>query len=163
MWHISKKVPFTPESFRGEETEKRRENKREKEPVMKEKKPLRDQWLTIRLSKEEEALLLTLCKKTTCRSLSEYGRNVLLKDPVIVLHRNASADEFLEEMVGLKKELNAIGNNFNQAVHRLHTLDKTPEVKLWVLMSESQRANLLKKTDEILQKANQIHQLWLQK
>lgn len=130
---------------------------------MKEKKHLRDRWLTIRLSKDEEATLLKLCRKTTSRSLSEYGRNVLLKEPVIVLHRNASADDFLEEMVGLKKELNAIGNNFNQAVHRLHTLDKTPEVKLWVLMSEKERANLLKKSEEILQKVSQIHQLWLQK
>jgi hypothetical protein len=130
---------------------------------MKEKNPLRNRWLTIRLSKDEEAHLLKLSRKTTCRSLSEYGRTVLLKEPVVVLYRNASADDFLEEMVLLKKELNAIGNNFNQAVHRLHTLDKIAEVKLWVLMSENQRANLLRKTDEILQKVNQIHQLWLQK
>ena len=130
---------------------------------MKEKTPRRDRWLTIRLSEEEEKTLLKLHRRTTCRSLSEYGRNVLLKNPVIVLYRNASADDFLEEMVHLKNELNAIGNNFNEAVHRLHTLDKTPEVRLWVLMSESQRFNLLKKTEEILQKLSQIHQQWLQK
>lgn len=128
---------------------------------MKEKKPLRNRWLTIRLSKEEEADLLKFSRKTTCQSLSEYGRSVLLKEPVVVRFRNGSADDFLEEMVGLKKELNAIGNNFNQAVHRLHTLDKIPEIKLWLLMSQDQRANLLKKTDEILQKLTQIHDLWL--
>ena len=130
---------------------------------MKDKKLLRDRWLTIRLSSAEEDTLLKLCKKTTCRSLSEYGRKVLLKEPVIVLYRNGSADDFLEEMVGLKKELNAIGNNFHQAVHRLHTFDKIPDVKLWLLMSESQRGALLKKTDEILQKLSQIHQLWSSK
>ena len=130
---------------------------------MTEKKPNLDRWLTIRLSKAEEDALLKLFRKTTCQSLSEYGRSILLKEPVVVLYRNASADDFLEEMVGLKKELNAIGKAFNQAFHRLHTLDKTPEVKLWLLMSESQRAALLKKTDEILQKVVQIHQLWLQK
>ena len=106
---------------------------------------------------------MNLWKKTTCQSLSEYSRNVLLKEPVTVRYRNASADDFLEEMVGLKKELNAIGNNFNQAVHGCTTLEKTPEVKLWLLMSESQRANLLKKTDDILQKVSQIHQRWSQK
>jgi hypothetical protein len=128
---------------------------------MKEKKLLRDRWLTIRLSKKEEADLQKLCKNTTCRSLSEYGRCVLLQEPVIVRYRNASADDFLEEMVLLKKELNAIGNNFNQAVHRLHTLDKTEELKLWLLMSESSRSALLKKTDEILQKVAQIGAVWL--
>ena len=143
--------------------EKTRSKKSEKEPVMKEKKPLRNRWLTIRLSKGEEAALIKLSHKTTCRSLSEYGRTVLLKEPVIVLHRNASADDFLEEMVVLKRELNAIGNNFNQAVHRLHMLDKTPEVKGWLLLTESQRSALLKKTDEILQKVIQIHASWLQK
>ena len=130
---------------------------------MKEKKPLRDRWLTIRLSKEEEASLLKLFRKTTCQSLSEYGRSILLKEPVVVLYRNASADDFLEEMVGLKKELNAIGNNFNQAVHRLHTLDKTGELKAWALTSENERTTLLKKTDEILQKVTELHSLWSQK
>ena len=143
--------------------EKTKNKNSEIEIVMKEKKPLRDRWLTIRLSSAEEDTLLKLCEKTTCRSLSEYGRKVLLKEPVVVLYRNGSADDFLEEMVGLKKELNAIGNNFNQAVHRLHTFDKFPDVKLWLLMSESQRGALLKKTEEILQKLSQIHQLWSSK
>ena len=66
-------------------------------------------------------------------------------------------------MVRLKKELNAIGNNFNQAVHRLHTLDHTGLLKHWIMMCEGQRDSLLKKTDEILQKAEQIYELWSQK
>ena len=130
---------------------------------MKEKKPIRDRWLTIRLSKDEEFDLLKRCRKTTCRSLSEYGRAVLLKEPVMVLHRNASADDFLEEIVGLKKELNAIGNNFNQLVHRLHSIDTAKEIKLWMLISENQRASLVKKTDQIFRKAEQIYLLWSQK
>lgn len=129
---------------------------------MKEKAPLRNRWLTIRLSQEEEKALLKLQAKTTCLSLSEYGRKVLLHEPVAVLIRNASADDFLEEMVGLKKELQAIGKNFNQAVQRLHTLDKTGDLKAWLLMSENQRTTLLKKIDEILQKLTQIHAQWLQ-
>lgn len=130
---------------------------------MKKEKHLRDRWLTIRLSKEEEALLLKLSEKTTCRSLSEYSRTILLKEPVIVRYRNASADDFLEEMVGLKKNLNAIGVNFNQAIRRLHTLDKIPEIKVWLLVNENIQKKVLQKTEEILQKATEIHQLWLQK
>lgn len=70
---------------------------------MKEKNTLRDRWLTIRLSKEEETALLKLCKKTTCRNLSEYGRKVLLKEPVIVRYRNASADDFFRRNGAFKK------------------------------------------------------------
>lgn len=131
--------------------------------MMKDKKPPRNRWLTIRLSPEEEKVLQDFCSKTTCQSISEYSRAVLLKEPIIVLVRNASADDYLEEMVGLKKDLNAIGNAFNQVVHRLHLLDKTSEVRLWILLSESQRIALLNKADEILLKAVQIHEQWLQK
>jgi len=35
-------------------------------------------------------------------------------------------------MAGLKRELNGIGNNFNQAVHKLHLLDKIPEFRAWI-------------------------------
>ena len=130
---------------------------------MKKKRPARNRWLTIRLNSDEEAALQKHCRTTTCQSLSEYGRRVLLKAPVVVLYRNASADDFLEEMVGLKRELNAIGTNFNQAVHRLHAQDKLSEMKVWLLLSEQQRTSLLKTTDDILRKLTQIHAAWLQK
>ena len=130
---------------------------------MKEKNAPRNRWLTIRVSGEEEASLLKRCGKTTCQSLSEYGRSLLLKEPVTILYRNASADDFLEEIVLLKNELAAIGNDFNQAVHRLHTLDKIFEIKAWVVANENLKVAFLKKTDEILEKVAQIHALWSQK
>jgi transcriptional regulator of NAD metabolism len=52
-------------------------------------------------------------------------------------YRNQSADEFLAEMIQLKHELNAIGNNFNQAVHKLHTLDHTADIKAWAIHNDS--------------------------
>ena len=66
-------------------------------------------------------------------------------------------------MIRLKHELNAIGNNFNQAVHKLHTLDHIPDIKAWAIHNESGKNLFLKKADEILEKLNQIYELWLQK
>jgi hypothetical protein len=83
--------------------------------MYKEKKQIRSKWLTIRLSEAEESKLNKFFKRTTSNSLSEYGRDVLLKQPVTVLCRNQSADDFLSEMILLKKELNAIGNNFKNS------------------------------------------------
>jgi hypothetical protein len=130
---------------------------------MKEKIKGRSRWLTVRLSQEEEEKLRKFCNRTTARSLSEYARDVLLKEPVRVLYRNASADQFLSEMIGLKRELNSIGNNFNQAVHKLHTLDHDHQIKAWAMINESSKRMLLKKVDEIGEKLSQIYQLWLQK
>ena len=42
-----------------------------------------------------------------------------LQKPVTVKYRNQSADDFLQAMLELKKELSAIGNNYNQAVHKI--------------------------------------------
>ena len=135
----------------------------ENEVVMKEKQNARSKWLTVRLSDEEERMLLQLCGRTTARGLSEYARDVLLKEPVTVLYRNASADDFLTQMLGLKKELNAVASNFNQAVHKLNTIAQTSEVKTWVVIHEASRRSLQKKTEEILEKLSEIYNLWSQK
>ena len=129
---------------------------------MKEAKSIRSKWLTIRLSEDEEKKLNRFFQRTTSGSLSEYSRDVLLQEPITVLHRNQSADEFLAEMIQLKNELNSIGNNFNQVVKKLHTLDHIPEFKTWVLLNESARNSFFKKVDEIKEKLNQIYHQWSQ-
>ena len=124
---------------------------------------VRSKWLTFRLNEDEEKKLNKFFSRTTSGSLSEYARDVLLREPVNVIYRNQSADEFLAEMILLKKELNAIGNNFNQVVHKLHTLDHVPEIKAWAVLNESSKKNFMKKVEEIKEKMNQIYQQWLQK
>jgi len=130
---------------------------------MKETKKVRSKWLTIRLNEDEETKINKLYNRTTSNGLSEYARDVLLKEPVTIVYRNQSADDFLAEMIQLKNELNAIGNNFNQAVHKLHTLDHIVDIKAWAIHNESGKNLFMKKVDEILEKANQIYELWLQK
>ena len=74
-----------------------------------------------------------------------------------------TADEFLEEMILLKKELNAIGNNFNQAVHKLHTLGHDSQIKTWAILNEAGKKQFMKKVDEIRERMNQIYKQWSQK
>ena len=130
---------------------------------MKESKTIRKKWFKVRVTEDELKKIKAFSSKTTCKAASEYARNLLLQKPVIVKYRNASADDILTEMLRLKKELNAIGNNFNQAVHRLHTLDRIPEIKLWLLQTEMTRKSFMNKTEEIRVKMIQIHEQWLQK
>jgi hypothetical protein len=102
-------------------------------------------------------------QKTTERSLSEYIRNISMQKPVIVKYRNQSADDFLRQMLELKKELNAIGNNFNQAVHKLHLLDKIPEFRAWVEQYDGLQKVLIGKVEAIRLQMNLIYEQWLQK
>jgi hypothetical protein len=64
---------------------------------------------------DEYIKLETIWKKTTIEKLSEYLRRLIFNKPVTGFVRNRSLDKFMAEMTLLRKELNAIGVNFNQA------------------------------------------------
>ncbi len=120
-------------------------------------------WISFRVKPEEYNLIRDQFEKTTCRKLSEYARKVLLNKPVIIKYRNQTADDFLAEMVQLKNELNHIGNNFNQAVKKLHTLDTIPEIKYWLIVNEAVKKNFTDKVEEIKNHMNELYELWSQK
>lgn len=76
----------------------------------------RTRMVHVRLTQDEYQKLQQRFQKTTCRKFSEYLRHCLFDKPVITTYRNTSLDDFMIEMSALKKELNHIGNNYNQAV-----------------------------------------------
>ena len=131
--------------------------------VRKETREVRNKMVVVRMNEDEFSRLQNLFKKTTCRRLSDYLRKLSLQQPVTVKYRNQTADEFLPEMIKLKNELNAIGNNFNQAVHKLHILEKIPEFRSWIIQNETAKQILFNKVNEIKERMNQMYQQWSQK
>lgn len=119
--------------------------------------------VVVRMNETEFEKAEKFRKKTTERYLSTYVRKLSLQKPLTVKYRNESADDFLLDMLNLKKELNAIGNNFNQAVHKLHLLDKIPEFRFWVLQYDGLQKVLINKVEEIKLRMNQLYEQWLQK
>lgn len=130
--------------------------------MKKEQKKVRSHMVKMRMNEEELELLQKLHKQSMERHLSNYLRKVALQKPVIIKYRNQSADELLKEMLALKQELNAIGNNFNQAVKKLHILDKIPEFRFWINQHQSMQTELLSKTDHIKSRMNQLYEIWSQ-
>ncbi len=131
--------------------------------MKKKENEVRKKMVVVRMNSSEFEQLEKLCKQSTERSISNYLREVALKKPVMVKYRNQSADDFLKEMLDLKKELNAVGNNFNQAVHKLHILDKIPEFRSWVNNYDGLKQALVNKVEEIKLRMNQLYEQWLQK
>jgi hypothetical protein len=130
------------------------------------KKPeneVRKIFIKIRMNDDELKQVKKKQQQTTERSLSEYIRNVSMQKPVTVKYRNQSADDFLKQMLELKKELNGIGNNFNQAVHKLHILDKIPEFRFWIQQYDGLQKSLVSKVEEIKLKVSQLYEQWLHK
>lgn len=118
--------------------------------------------ITVRMKQADYDLLEKKWKSSTCRKLSDFIRRVVFERPVVATYRNRSLDELMNEAMVLRKELNAIGNNFNQAVHRLHTLDHLPQMERWLIGFERDKSTLFGKIDEIVLQVEKMAATWLQ-
>ena len=121
----------------------------------------RTKRIYIRLKPEEFSTLQEKFKKTTCRKLSEYARKVLLDKPLTVTYRNLSLDDFMQEMVRLRTDLNAIGNNLNQAVKRLHSLNQIAEFRIWLATWSNTKERIDDGIKEIKSRINNLPKEWL--
>lgn len=129
--------------------------------MMKKEDSNRTRIVGLRFTPEEYAKIERKWKASTCQKLSEYVRRILFSKTITTNYRNQSVDEFMAEIIRLRGELNAIGNNFNQAVKKLHTLYQIPEFKHWIISSELERKILLNKIEEIKKNIQKIAEKWL--
>lgn len=74
----------------------------------------RNKSITICVNAEELSRIRELFSQTACRTMSEYGRQILLRKPVVVLHRNHSLDQQMHEMIRLGKCLEELKQGFDQ-------------------------------------------------
>ena len=122
----------------------------------------RTRLIGLRLTPDEYAKIEAGWKTSTCRKLSDYVRRRLFDKPITTTYRSQSVDEFMHEMSLLRTELNHIGNNFNQAVKRLHTLSQVAEFKNWLMAYEVEKRTLFNKVDEVKKQVQKMAELWLQ-
>lgn len=129
---------------------------------MKEGKNNRDKWLHLRLTQKEYEQLHSQFSRTTCKKLSDYSRNILLGRPMITATKNQSLDDITTVLFKLRKDLNGVANNFNQAVHTLHTLSKISAFNAWLMTYESDKKFLLEKIEIIKNYIDKTAEKWLQ-
>lgn len=122
----------------------------------------RTRKITSRLTAEEYMKIEQKWKTSTCRKLSDYLRKHLFDKSITTTYRNQSLDDFIEETIVLRKELNAIGINLNQTVKKLHTLQQIPEFKVWIISFEIDRRIINDKIDKIEKHTSKITEKWLQ-
>lgn len=128
---------------------------------MKRENSNRTRIVGLRFTPEEYTKIEKKWKASTCRKLSDYIRRHLFEKSINTIYRNQSLDDMVHEMVQLFKQLNGIGNNFNQAVKKLHTLNQIPEFKVWIISAELDKKILFDKIDEIKNYIRQISEKWL--
>ncbi|MDX2001803.1 MAG: plasmid mobilization relaxosome protein MobC [Chitinophagales bacterium] len=116
----------------------------------------------LRLTPEEYAKIEKKWKASTSRKLSDYVRRSLFDKPIVTTYRNSSQDDLMAELTRLRIELNAVGNNFNQIVKKLHTLSQIPEFRNWLIAYEVEKRILSIKIDEVRNNIKKMLEIWLQ-
>ena len=122
----------------------------------------RTRIIGLRLTPDEYAKIEKKWKASTCRKLSDYVRRSVFERPIVTTYRSSSQDDLMAELTRLRSELNAVGNNFNQAVKKLHTLHQIAEFKSWLIAYEVERKILNNKVDEVRNNIKKILETWLQ-
>jgi hypothetical protein len=125
-------------------------------------KEKRNKWKNIRFTEKELESLQRKFRNSTSSQLSHYMREILLGRPVVIKYRNESLDHFMEELIAMKQELNAIGNNLNQAVKKLHTLKQIPEFRQWIAGHETIQQQVQERTKHIEEQIAKMSEKWLQ-
>ncbi len=129
---------------------------------MKEQNSNRTRIVGLRLTPDEYAKIEKKWKASTCRKLSDYVRRNLFEKPIVTTCRSSSQDDLMTELTRLRSELNAVGNNFNQAVRKLHTLSQVSEFRSWLIAYEVEKEILSNKVDEVRNNVKKILETWLQ-
>jgi len=130
---------------------------------MKKTEENRSRRIITRLKPQEYKVIQDRFKKTMLRKMSEYTRNVLLEKTITVTHRDQSMDEVLEELILLRKELNAIGINFNQAVRKLNSVEGMPDAQIWQAMIVVLRDKLEPAIIQIKERVSDYADIWSQR
>ena len=123
----------------------------------------RSRRIITRLKPEAYKVIQDRFKKTMFRKMSEYSRNVLLEKTITVTHRDQSMDEVLEKLILLRKELNAIGINFNQAVWKLNSVEGMPDAHIWQAMIVVLRDKLEPALIQIKKRVSDYAVIWSQR
>ena len=130
---------------------------------MEEDNENRSKWIKIRLRPSEEKLLNKRYEKSKFQNRSEFGRAMILGEPVTVIHRDKSMDEVLEELALLRRELNFVGNNLNQAVRSINSAHGFPDKSLWMNLLTVINGKLEPSITQIKDRMNKYADLWSQK
>ena len=130
---------------------------------MERTKENRSRRVIVRFKPAEYQSLEKRFKKTLFRKLSEYTRNVLLEKNITVTYRDKSMDDVLEEMILLRQELNAIGNNLNQAMRNINSAHGNPDTRLWMELLSVINSKLEPSIQQIKDRMHQYAELWSQK
>jgi len=120
--------------------------------------------LIIRVSPDLYNKLDKLLKESDCQSIAEVARKILCNRKINCFYKDVTMNAPMEELVGIRKELKAIGININQLT-RSFNQEKSRESQrqYYVLQVAELYKRVDEKVDRLLRLVNILVDKWLQK
>jgi len=129
----------------------------------KKERELFDKVISIRLTTALHNKLKRLSAQSNCKKLGEFTRKVLMKEEIIIYHRDASMEDVAFELAAIRKELHSIGVNINQATHFLNGT-QVPVQKLYhARQVADEYKKVTYKVDQVLAVISNVQKRWSSK
>lgn len=102
------------------------------------------------------------CAQSTCRSLAEYLRKLILGEPVTVNYRNASLEDLITELCLTRRQLAEAVKAFERSAQKVSSATSEQQLSSWLETQESDRRQITFLIDQIHQYCRKTTYLWLQ-
>lgn len=119
--------------------------------------------ITIRVSDPFYQKMGKWLGQSNCQSMAELARSIIYKEKITWYHRDSKLDATAIELAGIRKELNAIGNNINQITRHFHAAPDPDKKAFHALKVSEEYKKVGAKVDRLLDMVGEISKIWLQK
>src|SRR5687768_2191618 len=129
--------------------------------------PKRETLLTrkvvVRFNEKTYQNLFYLVENTNTQSVAELVGAIVLKEKILYFAVDNTISLQGIELAGIRKELNAIGNNINQITHAFHTSDSSSQQMFHALRVAEQYRLVEEKVDYLLEGIGELARQWLER
>jgi hypothetical protein len=116
-----------------------------------------------RVTKATAERLEKLRAFSDCHSIGELARRILSGSTITVFHKDASMDGVMEQLVIIRRELNAIGVNMNQVTRSYHQSRDEHTKAFYALKLAAQYQEAATRINLLLSLISQLSKKWLAK
>ncbi|MBZ4188969.1 hypothetical protein [Niabella beijingensis] len=105
--------------------------------------------------------LCRLLSESHYKNMSELLRDIVCERQVVIYTRDESIGVVMEELTRIRRELNAIGQNINQAVKQINTTVDKNKILVFGLELSAQHQQVLQLTEQLFPIISQLAKKWL--
>lgn len=101
------------------------------------------------------------CAQSTCRSLAEYLRKLVVLEPITVNNRDASLEDLIAELSQTRRQLARALEAFELRAQEVSHLASPEQLALWRQAQQTERAHITSLIEQIYEHCKKTTYLWL--